>query len=68
MRTARQPFRMVLRDPIDLAPLKEDARSGYPPAHPYRLAVEGLPDSVPLDAFLAQLRVLLPLSRVKEDP
>jgi hypothetical protein len=57
-----------MSDLYDLAPLKRDARAGYPPAHPYRLAVEALPDSVPPAEFLAQLRVLLPLARIKENP
>lgn len=52
---------------LDLAPLKGEARAGYPPTHPYRLAVEALPDSVPAAEFLAQLRILLPLSRLRED-
>ncbi|MFI5418987.1 MAG: hypothetical protein ACHQ2Y_08860 [Candidatus Lutacidiplasmatales archaeon] len=46
--------------------MKGDARAGYPPSHPYRLAVEALPDSVPAAEFQAQLRILLPLSRIKE--
>jgi hypothetical protein len=55
-----------LRERVDLAPLKGDARAGYPPHHPYRLAVEALPDHIPADELRAQLRILLPLSRVKE--
>jgi hypothetical protein len=55
-----------LSDLVALGPLKCDARAGYPPTHPYRLAVEALPDSVPTVEFLAQLRILLPLSKVKE--
>ncbi|MCI4321736.1 MAG: hypothetical protein L3K05_05465 [Thermoplasmata archaeon] len=56
-----------MSDLLDIGPLKGDARAGYPPSHPYRLAVEALPDSVPRQAFLAQLRILLPLSRIRED-
>ena len=55
-----------VRDRVDLAELKGDARAGYPPSHPYRLAVEALPDSVSAAEFQAQLRILLPLSRVRE--
>jgi hypothetical protein len=56
-----------VNDRILTAPLKDDARAAYGPGHPFRLAVESLPDSVPLPEFLAQLRILLPLSRVKAD-
>jgi hypothetical protein len=52
---------------IGLGPLKEDARSGYEPCHPYRLAVESLPDEVTASDFLAELRILLPLARVRGD-
>jgi hypothetical protein len=52
---------------VDLTPLKTDARAGYPPAHPYRLAVEALPELVPRVEFQTHLRLLLPLSRVREE-
>lgn len=54
------------KDRVGLGPLKGDARTGYAPGHPYRLAVEALPDSIDRDEFRAQLRILLSLSRVKE--
>jgi hypothetical protein len=57
----------AVTDRVDLAPLKGDARAGYSPGHPYRLAVEALPDSVPAAEFRAQLRILLPLARIRED-
>jgi hypothetical protein len=51
---------------VDLATLKGDARTAYSPSHPYRLAVEALPDTVSAAEYRAQLRILLPLSRVKD--
>jgi hypothetical protein len=56
-----------LTDLVATAPLKRDARVGYPPGHPYRLAVEGLPDVVRAGELVAQLRILLPLSRIREE-
>jgi hypothetical protein len=52
---------------IDLGPLKGDARAGYSPSHPYRLALEALPDSVSRTEYLAHLRILIPLARVREE-
>lgn len=51
---------------VRLRDLKEDARASYPPSHPYRLAVESLPEFVPVGEFQAQLRILLPLARLRE--
>jgi hypothetical protein len=64
----RELQRESVKERIHLAPLKGDARAGYPASHPYRLAVEALPDSVSRDAYLAQLPILLSLARVREDP
>lgn len=63
-----EPQREPAGNRVDLTPLKGDARTGYPPAHPFRLAIEALPDSVTHPEFLAQLRILLPLTRIREDP
>jgi hypothetical protein len=54
------------QDRVKLATLKGDARTGYAPTHPNRVAVESLPDEVSRAEFVAQLRILLPLSRVRE--
>lgn len=60
------PQRLRTTTRIGLALLKDDARTRYSAAHPYRLAVEALPDSVTCEEFVAQLRILLPLGRVRE--
>jgi hypothetical protein len=52
---------------LDLSGLKEHARRVYAPGHPYRLAVEALPESVSDEAYVAQLRILIPLARVREE-
>jgi hypothetical protein len=66
VRRARESHGEPVSERVDLAPLKGDARAGYPPTHPYRLAVEALPDSVSSAEYLAQLRILIPLARIRE--
>lgn len=51
---------------VETALLKDDARANYAPGHPYRLAVETLADTVTSSEFIAQLRILLPLARIRE--
>jgi hypothetical protein len=52
----------------DTTPLKEAIRSQRPPDDPLRIAIEGLPQFVTREQFLAQLRVLLPLVKVGGGP
>ena len=56
---------MAKADTVDLRPLKEFVRRELATGHPFRKAIEVLPDSEPLEDFDAQLRVLLPLARMK---
>ena len=56
-----------MTDDVGISPLREYARSAYPAGHPFRLAIEALPDHVSGAEFLAQLRILLPLARIRED-
>jgi|HubBroStandDraft_1064217.scaffolds.fasta_scaffold394583_2 hypothetical protein len=61
---------MSATDPPETPSLRELRRhvqAEYSPNHPFRLAIEALPDSVRAPEFQAQLRILLPLSRVKGD-
>jgi hypothetical protein len=51
----------------DTTPLKEAIRARRAADDPLRIAVEGLPQFVTREQFLAQLRVLLPLAQIRED-
>lgn len=66
MTPAFSPRRLPSTTRIRLAPLKDDARARYCAVHPYRLAVEALPDSVTREEFIVQLRILLALARAKD--
>ncbi|MCI4327205.1 MAG: hypothetical protein L3K16_06200 [Thermoplasmata archaeon] len=48
------------------APLKRAIRGLRAADDPLRVAIEGLPELVTQEQFLAQLRVLLPLVSLKE--
>ena len=50
---------------VDLRPLKGFVRRELEADHPFRKAIESLPDSESLKDFDAQLRILLPLARMK---
>ena len=50
---------------VDLRPLKGFVRRELEADHPFRKAIESLPDSEPLEDFAAQLRILIPLARVE---
>ncbi len=56
---------MAKPDTVDLRPLKEFVRRELAADHPFRKAIEVLPDSEPLEDFDAQLRILIPMARVK---
>ena len=56
---------MAQPDTVDLRPLKNLVRKDCEAGHPFRVAVAALPDLEPWDDLIAQLRVLLPLTRMK---
>jgi hypothetical protein len=49
----------------DLTDLKRHVRTRFGTEHPFRIAVEALPDTVSRDEFLVHLRILLPLARLE---
>ena len=49
----------------DLTELKRRIRTRLPTDHPFRVAVEALPDHVSAEEFLVHLRILLPLARLE---
>lgn len=52
-------------EPRDLSVLKARVRTKLATDHPFRLAVEALPDFVSQEDFLVHLRILLPLARLE---
>ena len=50
---------------VELRPLKDDAREHYSSDHPYRITVESLADSLPLEEYRALLPSLLRMIRSK---
>ena len=51
--------------PRDLTGLKRHVRSKLAAEHPFRIAVEALPDKISQAEFLVHLRILLPLARLE---
>jgi hypothetical protein len=51
--------------PRDVTVLKRHVRSKLAAEHPFRIAVEALPDTISQDEFLVHLRILLPLARLE---
>lgn len=49
----------------DLSELKRRVRRSLAAEHPFRIAVEALPDFVSREDFLVHLRILLPLARLE---
>ncbi len=49
--------------PLNVGMLKKAVRAGYQERHPFRLAVEALPDTMNRPEFRAAMRMLLPLTR-----
>lgn len=56
---------MARQDTVDLRPHKEFVRKECDEVHPFSKAVELLPDSEPREEFVGQLRILIPLARMK---
>jgi hypothetical protein len=56
---------MVRPGTVDLRPLKEFVRKELEEGHPFRKAVEVLPDAESWEDFAGQLRILFPLARRK---
>ncbi len=54
---------MVRPGTVDLRPLKEFVRKELEEGHPFRKAVEVLPDAESWEDFAGQLRILFPLAR-----
>ncbi len=52
---------------VSTSAVKRAAEAEFPLGHPYRLAVERMPESLPFEAYQAWLRVLIPLARIRED-
>ena len=50
---------------VDLRPLKGFVRRELEADHPFRKAIEALPNREPLEDFDAQLRILIPVARVE---
>jgi hypothetical protein len=48
--------------------LRRQIEAVYPPAHPLTIAARNLPETLPLADYLALLRALLPLARIREGP
>jgi len=49
----------------NLTGLKRHVRTKLSAGHPFRIAVEALPDAVSQEEFLVHLRILLPLARLE---
>ena len=52
---------------LNIAELRSPILRSYGPTHPLYLALQGLPDHLSRDQYLAALRALLPLARIRED-
>lgn len=50
---------------VDLTVLRKHVRANLPSGHPFRIAVEALPESLRQEEYLLHLRVLLPLARLE---
>jgi hypothetical protein len=64
-RSTGWPGGTAVPPPRDLSVLKRHVRARLAGDHPFRIAVEALPDSISQDEFLVHLRILLPLARIE---
>lgn len=54
-------------EPVRTGELRRQIAARYSADHPLTIATQNLPDTLPRAEYLALLRVLLPLARLKED-
>jgi hypothetical protein len=52
---------------ISTGELRRQIEAEYPPGHPLTIAARNLPETLPRADYLALLRALLPLARIRED-
>jgi hypothetical protein len=55
-------------EPVQTGELRRQIAARYPPGHPLTIATQNLPETLPRAYYLALLRALLPLARIRESP